>query len=384
MRHRQRESPLPRPLGSPGVRGVWSLLLLLTAWTLSPVGLDAAELSLGASQMIDGWLVVPVLLSSPSGASVAALQFDVSYDDGQMAIYDVETGDTAYDADKQTSFTPLENGTARVIVSGLNQSEMAEGVVAVLVMEPYEQGYSTANLQLQHVILSDPHGTRLNEPSPENGGEDAQESAGLPGDDVPGEQAQGSASTSTASADERQTDTGATYAYGGGTGYLPDNPTNAPTMDEGTPHDAGFRKPLPAYGRSTQVDLHGQGARGYPDSHAAAPPRGSASPGQHSAGFRLGADPDSERPGKMPSAEMAAPSVVTSSPTRASQSPAATVIPEQGDGSMPGERGAQALSGMISLVVSMGLVFAARAALFRTPAAKANGAIGRGRTDAFQ
>jgi hypothetical protein len=212
----------------------WRVPLVLGVWALSLLSLDAAELTLGEGEMIDGWLAVPVQLSSAPGENVAALQFDVTYDAARMGVYDVEWGDAAYDAGKQVSFTPLDDGTARIIVSGFNQSEMRDGTVAMLVMEPYEYGPSGEDLHLQQVVFSDPQGGQVNNPAAEDDASNDDISADTQSKPATAEdQPQTTPETSDTTASES-----GTYAYGGG--YSSGASTLAGDTAEGQKSAAAF------------------------------------------------------------------------------------------------------------------------------------------------
>lgn len=80
-------------------------------------------------------VVVPITLETAIGESVAALNFDLQYDDAILSVADVTLGAAAQAADKLIiSGLPI-TGTVRVIIYGVNQNAIGDGVVANIVFD---------------------------------------------------------------------------------------------------------------------------------------------------------------------------------------------------------------------------------------------------------
>ena len=139
-------------------RNVGILLLACVAMT-SPCG--AATLSLGQQSGMPGDtdVSVPVSLCSAPGEEVAGAQFDIVFDDTILSLPDVVAGPAASDAVKYVYSSEFEPGMVRVIVMGLNQTTIADGVVArALFTVADEAPVGAQYLSLTRVLLSDPYG----------------------------------------------------------------------------------------------------------------------------------------------------------------------------------------------------------------------------------
>ncbi len=104
--------------------------------TLIPTGVRAdpdpgASLSAGQGHSHPGavGVVVPISLISDPGAEVAAINFDLSYDSSQLTFQQVSEGDAALAADKIVASSSPSDGVIRVIVYGLNQTAIGDGVI---------------------------------------------------------------------------------------------------------------------------------------------------------------------------------------------------------------------------------------------------------------
>jgi hypothetical protein len=76
---------------------------------------------------------LPMSLSNNgASASVGGVQADVSYDISVLALTTVKPGAAAQSAGKNVSFNEVSEGVVRVIVAGLNQKNIQDGVLAAL------------------------------------------------------------------------------------------------------------------------------------------------------------------------------------------------------------------------------------------------------------
>jgi hypothetical protein len=116
-------------------------ILILLAVCLAPLSAFAAPPSSGAKLTIGQGngnpgslgVIVPITLETAVGDSVAALNFDLQYDETKLSAVDVTLGAAAQAADK-VIVTRLDiTGIVRVIIYGENQSVISDGVVANVV-----------------------------------------------------------------------------------------------------------------------------------------------------------------------------------------------------------------------------------------------------------
>ncbi|NIA15981.1 MAG: hypothetical protein GWP08_18105 [Nitrospiraceae bacterium] len=138
---------------------LFALLAVLTPGTGLAATLSAGELSAapGAPE-----IRIPIALEAGSRERVGGLQFDLTFDTDALSLKGVVVGAAAKDAAKDIYFSPLPSGSARVIVAGLNQNEIASGLVAeaiFAVAADVPQG--EYEVRLDGVVLSDPFGNRV-------------------------------------------------------------------------------------------------------------------------------------------------------------------------------------------------------------------------------
>ena len=100
-----------------------------------------------------------VALESQGVVQVAALNFDLSYDENQLTVADVTIGAAAASAGKSVTWLLPSTGIVRVVVSGVNQNVIGDGAVANVlfhVLSSAVQGSHT--LVVGNVVASDPSG----------------------------------------------------------------------------------------------------------------------------------------------------------------------------------------------------------------------------------
>jgi hypothetical protein len=118
-------------------------ILILLAVCLTPLSVLAAPpasgalLTAGQATGNPGTMgvVVPITLETAVGEGVAALNFDLQYDQTKLSVADVTLGAAAQAADKIVASSLPATGTVRVIVYGVNQNVIGDGVVANVVFD---------------------------------------------------------------------------------------------------------------------------------------------------------------------------------------------------------------------------------------------------------
>lgn len=128
----------------------------LTATATTRLGLDP-----GAVRTVEGRVEIPINLAPSTEAEVAALQFDIRFDDAAWRYADAKPGDSATAAGKSVHGHRPQGGALRVIVAGFNQNAIAPGTVALLAFNPAPGVAQPLNISLSDVILSDPFGNPL-------------------------------------------------------------------------------------------------------------------------------------------------------------------------------------------------------------------------------
>lgn len=106
-------------------------LVALCAPFFSSSGLAATltvEETRGVPQQVN--LGVPVSFASATGEYVSGVQFDLLFDAGVFILGTVEGGEAASEADKDIVFSEVAPGTVRVMVAGMNQNIIPDGVLA--------------------------------------------------------------------------------------------------------------------------------------------------------------------------------------------------------------------------------------------------------------
>jgi hypothetical protein len=107
-------------------------------------------------------VVVPISLTSSSGINVAALNFDIQFDDAKLAVLDVTLGPAAEAAAKEVHFATPTTGTLRVVVYGINQNRIGDGVIANAIFDvSMSAPEGTIPLTLANVVAASPEATAV-------------------------------------------------------------------------------------------------------------------------------------------------------------------------------------------------------------------------------
>lgn len=115
----------------------------------------------GADSGYGGTVTLPIMLANNAGHQVAGMQFDVVFDAELIQLDGVTSGPSAVGAEKNVSYSVMEQGRLRVIVAGLNQNILAEGEVAGLVYSIFPKrptADDSTHVAIEDLIIADPNG----------------------------------------------------------------------------------------------------------------------------------------------------------------------------------------------------------------------------------
>jgi hypothetical protein len=124
----------------------------------------AATLTVGqaSAQPGDTAVTVPLSLALSPGDMVAALQADVQFEPDVLSLSSISAGPAATAADKTVSFSVQSPGLARLIIAGLNQNAVADGVVANMVFGVKEGAPAGAQaIGLTNTLAANPTGASV-------------------------------------------------------------------------------------------------------------------------------------------------------------------------------------------------------------------------------
>lgn len=124
----------------------------------------AATTTVGAQDAAPGESRVrlPVTLALGSGEQVGGLQFDLVFDANALELQEVATGAAAKAASKDVFSSPLSSGRVRVLIAGLNQNTIADGVVADAFFGVASRARAgSLPIAVKSVVLSDPFGNAV-------------------------------------------------------------------------------------------------------------------------------------------------------------------------------------------------------------------------------
>lgn len=135
------------------------------AWVMAGAGLcgtaTAALLTAGDAHgnAGDSEVIVMVSLDAAIVESVAALQFDLLFNEYVLSLPEVTVGAAAAAAGKDLSHNLIQPGQMRVIIAGFNQNVIEDGIVAEahFSIAPEAPG-SMETISFSGVTLSDPNG----------------------------------------------------------------------------------------------------------------------------------------------------------------------------------------------------------------------------------
>ena len=133
------------------------LVAILTISALSGATLTVGEATGAPAQT---GVTLPVTLDGEVGDAVAAIQFDVLFDADSFMLGDMSVGKAAEDADKDLDYYEIAPGDVRVIIAGLNQLTIADGVVADASFDIHADALDGVYaVSLANVLVSDPYGS---------------------------------------------------------------------------------------------------------------------------------------------------------------------------------------------------------------------------------
>lgn len=139
-----------------------AMAAVVAAWSADRC--DAATLTAGptTSAVDHRTAAIEISLGSAESEHVASLQCDVFYPDDTMSLAEVTEGPASLTAEKLANYYVLEDGWARIVVTGFNRDEIPDGVVARLVFD-WPPGASSGEylIQLDRTIVSDTNGVQV-------------------------------------------------------------------------------------------------------------------------------------------------------------------------------------------------------------------------------
>jgi hypothetical protein len=142
-----------------------NLLVLTAAWgaMVCPAvpAAFASEITLQDALVGEEYVSIPVTITTDGADQPASLQFDVTYDAANFAVLGVQVGDAAAQAGKSAVFSESGTGTLTVLVAGLNQNVITDGVIANVSLCPLTQTADMQTLFLDAVVVSDPFGNPI-------------------------------------------------------------------------------------------------------------------------------------------------------------------------------------------------------------------------------
>jgi hypothetical protein len=106
-------------------------------------------------------LRIPVILSGEGDETLAGLQFDLSYDPAQYTLEALEAGGAATDAAKEAILSEPVPGTGRILITGFNDNELADGHVATVVLRPRVPSASAQGISITQPLATDPFGNTI-------------------------------------------------------------------------------------------------------------------------------------------------------------------------------------------------------------------------------
>ena len=125
------------PLKGERLKNIRLLFMVLSAGLMLQGALAGADLSIGSYSATAGQSVTASVSYAAQGSSVAALQFDLSYNPAAISISaaSVAVGPASTSAGKSITAVLLPNGNIRVLLFGLNQNVLQDGIVVTFVVQ---------------------------------------------------------------------------------------------------------------------------------------------------------------------------------------------------------------------------------------------------------
>lgn len=147
------------PACPPRYAGAGSVLAGILLLLLSPT-LHAANVRANSPYGVQDGAAVPIVFTPGSGENVASLQFRLEYNTRQFSISQVQIGGGLRDAGKDLIFAE-HNGYTTLIIAGLNQTNIPEGLLATVYLEPLGSNPFPFDLELTTPVFADPQGNAI-------------------------------------------------------------------------------------------------------------------------------------------------------------------------------------------------------------------------------
>ena len=105
---------------------------------------------------------IPITLTLGAGEKVGGVQFDLAFDNATLSLREVSAGPAATAASKDLFSTAVSPGRFRVIIAGLNQNAIQDGVIANASFDIAADAASGEQpVSITGVVLSDPYGEKV-------------------------------------------------------------------------------------------------------------------------------------------------------------------------------------------------------------------------------
>ena len=141
---------------------LWIAFTLLAIASMARITY-AASLNIGNAQASVGQTEVQVNVDLDVAGSeeIASLQLDLQFDN-RLAVVDVQAGSVATAADKSVAWNSQSNGTARVLLYGMNQSVIGSGQVLQLIFDVQSDAVSgQSDISADSLSASSPVGGNI-------------------------------------------------------------------------------------------------------------------------------------------------------------------------------------------------------------------------------
>ena len=119
------------PKGIDKTAGIFLIGFCLFLISFGAQSTQAVTLTVGDNSGLPGeTITIAVDLTSKVNESIAGLNFDLGFDSTRLTISGVSAGQVVTDAGKSLSYSEPAAGIVRILIFGLNQDIIADGVIA--------------------------------------------------------------------------------------------------------------------------------------------------------------------------------------------------------------------------------------------------------------
>ncbi len=127
---------------------------------LAGIPATGAVVTLQPPQAVQGLYAIPIRVAPASAEQMASLQFNVSFNAANTSVVSIEAGAIASAALKDVIFSTISPGNIKVVVAGLNQDILQEGIVATMYMQSATTE-TTPAIEVSSLVGADPIGNSV-------------------------------------------------------------------------------------------------------------------------------------------------------------------------------------------------------------------------------